>query len=71
MINSGAVRKILTTALAHTGLANSVLDGPLHFTPHDFRRLFITDSVLGGLPRTAPRSSPCTRTSTSLGYKAV
>ena len=24
--------------------------GPLHFTPHDFRRLFITDAILNGLP---------------------
>lgn len=49
-ISSGAVRKMLTTALAHTGLTDSVTGGPLHLTPHDFRRLFITDAVLGGLP---------------------
>ncbi|GAA5107006.1 site-specific integrase [Haloechinothrix salitolerans] len=43
------VRKLLSKALARTDLTEP--DGsPLRYTPHDFRRLFITDAVLNGLP---------------------
>ena len=49
-ISPSAIRTMLTSVLAHTGLTDSVTGGPLHFTPHDFRRLFITDAVLNGLP---------------------
>jgi hypothetical protein len=41
---------MLTAALAHTGLTGPADGRPLHFTAHDFRRLFITDAVLSGLP---------------------
>jgi integrase len=44
------IRRLLTAALAHTGLTDPASGGPLHFTPHDFRRMFITDAILGGLP---------------------
>ncbi|MGA5418050.1 hypothetical protein [Streptomyces pseudogriseolus] len=54
---------MLTTALAHTGLTDSVTGGPLHFTPHDFRRLFITDAVLGGLP--PPNATDWSRSATT------
>ncbi|MFG3552173.1 tyrosine-type recombinase/integrase [Streptomyces sp. NPDC047725] len=71
-ISSGAVRKMLTTALAHTGLTDSVTGGPLHFTPHDFRRLFITDAVLGGLPpHIAQVIAGHQDINVTLGYKAV
>ncbi len=49
-IGDGAVRDLLTTALRHTGLTDPATAEALHFTPHDFRRLFITDAVLSGLP---------------------
>ena len=49
-ISTPAIRDMLTTALAHTGVTDPATGGPLHFTPHDFRRLFITDAVLSGLP---------------------
>ena len=44
------VRQILGAALDHTGLAEPTTVAPLRFTPHDFRRLFITDAVLNGPP---------------------
>lgn len=63
---------MLTTALAHTGLTDSVTGGPFHFTPHDFRRLFITDTVLGGLPpHIAQIIAGHQDISVTLGYKAV
>jgi hypothetical protein len=49
-ISVHAIRKMLIAALAHTGLTDPATDGPLQFTPHDFRRLFITDAILSGLP---------------------
>jgi hypothetical protein len=55
---------MLNAALARTGLTDAA-GRPLIFTPHDFRRMFITDAILAGLPRTSPRSSPGTATSTS------
>jgi integrase len=46
----GSVGRLLSRALAHTGLVNPVDGTPLHYTPHDFRRMFITDAILNGLP---------------------
>lgn len=40
---------MLDQALIDTGLTYAA-GTPLHYTPHDFRRLFITDAVLNGLP---------------------
>src|SRR6266511_2505845 len=49
-ICEGAIRNMLNAALAHTGLTDPATGSPLHFTPHDFRRIFITDAILNGLP---------------------
>jgi len=49
-ISIPVIRGVLTAALTHTGLTDPVSGGPLHFTPHDFRRVFITDAILSGLP---------------------
>ncbi|MEV5778842.1 hypothetical protein AB0L49_48025 [Streptomyces antimycoticus] len=45
-----------TRPLIDTGLTDAA-GAPLRYTPHDFRRLFITDAVLNELPqhRTSPR----------------
>ncbi|WP_244205207.1 site-specific integrase [Streptomyces bobili] len=44
-----AIRKLLINALAATGLTNA--DGEaLSFSPHDFRRIFVTDAIMNGLP---------------------
>ena len=49
-ICEGALRNILNAALAHTGMVDPTTGHPLHYTPHDFRRIFITDAILSGLP---------------------
>ena len=71
-IGASAVRTLLTGALAHTGLTDPATGGPLHFTPHDFRRLFITDVVLNGLPPHVAQVIAGHRDiNVTMGYKAV
>jgi hypothetical protein len=70
-IPAHAIRKILHAALAATGL--STADGrPLTFTPHDFRRLWITDAVMHGMPPHIAQLICGHQTVTAtMGYKAV
>lgn len=71
-ITPGSIRRLLAAALAHTGLTDPTTGGPLHFTPHDFRRLFITDAILGGLPpHIAQVIAGHQDINVTLGYKAV
>lgn len=49
VISPTVVRKVLIETLARTGLTDAS-GKPLHYTPHDFRRMFATDAVTGGLP---------------------
>jgi hypothetical protein len=43
------IRKLLITTIAAAGLTD--IDGnPLVFQPHDFRRIFVTDAIMNGLP---------------------
>jgi hypothetical protein len=49
-ITPAVIREFLTAALARTSLTEPTTSEPLRFTPHDFRRMFITDAVLNGLP---------------------
>jgi integrase len=71
-ITPGSIRTMLTAALAHTGLVDPATGGRLHFTPHDFRRLFITDAILGGLPpHIAQVIAGHHDINVTLGYKAV
>ena len=44
-----AIRKLLINALAATGLADASGD-PLLFQAHGFRRIFVTDAIMNGLP---------------------
>jgi len=71
-ITAAAVRKLLSSAVAHTGLVD-VADGqPLRYTPHDFRRMFITDAILAGLPpHIAQIIAGHQDINVTLGYKAV
>jgi integrase len=49
VMNPGTVGMLIEKASRRAGLAST--DGrPLIFTPHDFRRLFATEVVNGGLP---------------------
>ena len=45
-----AARDMLARALQDTGLTDPASGRTLRYTPHDFRRLFITDAVMNGLP---------------------
>ena len=64
--------KILTAAVAGTGLVDPVEGHPLHYTPHDFRRMFITDAILNGLPpHIAQIIAGHQDINVTLGYKAV
>jgi hypothetical protein len=64
--------KILTAAVIQSGLADPVEGRPLHYTPHDFRRMFITDAILNGLPpHIAQIIAGHQDINVTLGYKAV
>jgi integrase len=70
-IGTDAVRDLLDSALACSGLTG--LGGqPLKFQPHDFRRLFITDAVMNGMPPHIAQLVVGHRdVNTTMGYKAV
>jgi hypothetical protein len=71
-INPGLIRDLLTEALEQSGLTDPCTGEPLHFTPHDFRRLFITDAVLSGLPPHIAQIIAGHRDiNVTMGYKAV
>lgn len=68
----GSIRKLLADALTHTGLTDGASGEPLHYTPHDFRRMFITDAILNGLPpHIAQVIAGHQDINVTLGYKAV
>ncbi|MGH3161479.1 MAG: tyrosine-type recombinase/integrase [Streptosporangiaceae bacterium] len=70
-IPAHAIRKILHAALAATGLT-SASGAPLTFTPHDFRRLWITEAVMHGMPPHIAQLLCGHQTITAtMGYKAV
>lgn len=49
VISPTTVAVLLNEVLERTGLSDR-LGHPLHYTPHDFRRMFSTEAVTGGLP---------------------
>ena len=57
-ISDYTIRNMLNAALAHTGLIDPADGLPLHYTPHDFRRIFITDAILAACPRISRKLSP-------------
>ncbi|HEV3295456.1 MAG TPA: site-specific integrase, partial [Streptosporangiaceae bacterium] len=72
MITGNFVADRLDAALTRTGLTDPATGGPLRFTPHDFRRLFITDAILHGLPpHIAQVIAGHQDISVTMGYKAV
>jgi integrase len=48
-IPAATIRDLLDIALARTGMTDAS-GQPLRCTPHDFRRLFVTDAVMNGMP---------------------
>jgi hypothetical protein len=66
------IRQILARALARTGLTNPASGTPLHYTPHDFRRIFLTDAIMNGLPPHIAQIIAGHRDiNVTLGYKAI
>ena len=66
-----AIRKLLINALAATDLTDAVGD-PLMFSPHDFRRIFVTDAIMSGLPPHIAQVICGHKTiDTTIGYTAV
>ena len=66
------VADLLDEALARTGLSDPATGQPLRFTAHDFRRIFITDAVLNGLPPHIAQIIAGHRDiGVTMGYKAV
>jgi site-specific recombinase XerD len=49
VISKRTIQKLLTQTLELTGLRDAAGEA-LHYSPHDFRRMFATESVTGGLP---------------------
>lgn len=49
VISPAVVKRMLTDALTRTGIRDAT-GQPLRYTPHDFRRIFTTEAVTGGLP---------------------
>src|SRR5664279_503522 len=63
--------RLLGTGSGDTDLTSSA-GQPLRFTPHDFRRIFITDAVLDGMPpHIAQLVAGHRDINTTMGYKAV
>ncbi|MGA3221502.1 MAG: site-specific integrase [Acidimicrobiales bacterium] len=67
----GMVSSLLDEALSRTGLTDQS-GSPLRCTPHDFRRMFITDAVMNGLPPHIAQVIAGHRDlKVTMGYKAV
>ena len=65
------IRRLLNDALADSGLTDAG-GAPLRVTPHDFRRLFITDAIMHGMPpHIAQLVAGHRDINTTMGYKAV
>jgi integrase len=70
-VSETALRSYLDHALAATGIKDAG-GRPLRYTFHDFRRLFITDAILHGMPpHIAQLVAGHRDINTTMGYKAV
>ena len=70
-IGGPAIRELISDALASTGITDNA-GNPLKFVPHDFRRIFITDAIMHGMPpHIAQLVAGHRDISVTLGYKAV
>ena len=70
-IGGPAIRELVTDALSGTGMTDAS-GRALRFTPHDFRRIFITDAIMHGMPpHIAQLLAGHQDINTTMGYKAV
>jgi hypothetical protein len=68
---AATLREWITGALNGTGMTDAA-GQPLRFTPHDFRRLFITDAIMHGMPpHIAQLVAGHRDINTTMGYKAI
>jgi hypothetical protein len=68
---TAAIRKLIQSALSGNGLTDAARK-PLHFVPHDFRRIFVTEAILSGMPpHIAQLICGHHDINTTLGYKAI
>lgn len=66
-----SIRRLLNLGLAESGLTDGT-GKPLMFTPHDFRRVFLTDAVMHGMPpHIAQLVAGHRDINTTIGYTAV
>ena len=66
-----AIQRLIRPALTGTGLTDAA-GKPITFAPHDFRRIFVTDAILNGMPpHIAQLICGHHDINTTLGYKAV
>lgn len=71
VLSGASVTNLLDEALARTGLTDPS-GQQLRFTAHDFRRIFITDAILNGLPPHIAQIIAGHRDiGVTMGYKAV
>lgn len=65
------LRKLLRDSVTRAGLRDAAGE-PMHFNAHDFRRMFVTEAVTGGLPvHIAARVLGHQSVTTTQGYLAV
>ncbi|MGR3871578.1 tyrosine-type recombinase/integrase [Streptomyces graminifolii] len=70
-VSAQTIRKCLNETLAATGLTDNT-GKPLRYQPHDFRRIFITDAILNGLPpHIAQVIAGHSNINTTMGYNTV
>ena len=70
-IGGPAIRELISDALPSTGITDAS-GKPLRFVPHDFRRIFITDAIMHGMPpHIAQLIAGHRDIGVTLGYKAV
>ena len=70
-IPDSGIRALLATAITAAAITGTG-GRPLHFTPHDFRRVFATDAILNGMPPHIAQLILGHRDiNTTMGYKAV
>lgn len=70
-VSVSTIRKGLEETLLASGLADST-GQPLRYQPHDFRRIFVTDAIMSGLPPHIAQVICGHKTiSTTMSYKAV
>jgi integrase len=70
-IDPQAIRQLLVGAVERAGIGDAS-GRPLRFVPHDFRRLFITDAIMHGMPpHIAQLVAGHRDINVTMGYKAV